>query len=378
MDIGEGAHTQFTTERMMADYMAQKPELLDCYNGLVHSHHRMTAFFSGEDSSTLHQEGVNRNNFVSLVVDTRGTYVAAITRRVEIETTFTPHSTASYPFFSRKVVPVAVASEPAEIRKTQYAVQCFPMNVIRHEVNCENEYIDRFADLLGPALVPTPVKSAYKGYQSFNDINTITNKHETPAHTPFQGIKALQEEVIRTPELPFPGVHKIEDAWKSKERAEETEETEETDNYSWELADQYKPLLSFKHEKLEDWLVTLFAGTQLKCITEHIKWSAEQADRMLNSWADTLILEEFERFMFSWVPYLFDCTDFTSFFDKDVLVHNPELEENDLVNIFFLHVREALYDVEINCQNMDLWIAVWEALEEEFDYQSVVKTNNDE
>ena len=43
----------------------------------------MSTFFSGTDVATLKEEGRDRNNFVSLIVNNAGTYTAAITRRVK-------------------------------------------------------------------------------------------------------------------------------------------------------------------------------------------------------------------------------------------------------------------------------------------------------
>ena len=40
-------------------------------------------FFSGTDTATLREEGRDRNNFVSLIVNNAGTYTAAITRRIK-------------------------------------------------------------------------------------------------------------------------------------------------------------------------------------------------------------------------------------------------------------------------------------------------------
>lgn len=43
----------------------------------------MSTFLSGTDLQTLKEEGRDRNNFVSLIVNNAGTYTAAITRRVK-------------------------------------------------------------------------------------------------------------------------------------------------------------------------------------------------------------------------------------------------------------------------------------------------------
>lgn len=42
-----------------------------------------TTFFSGTDTNTLKEEGADRNHFVSLIVNNKGDYTAAITRRIK-------------------------------------------------------------------------------------------------------------------------------------------------------------------------------------------------------------------------------------------------------------------------------------------------------
>lgn len=83
MDIGTQAYTEFDMNPDVIAYMCENPELLDCQMGLIHSHNNMSTFFSGTDTATLKEEGRDRNNFVSLIVNNAGTYTAAITRRVE-------------------------------------------------------------------------------------------------------------------------------------------------------------------------------------------------------------------------------------------------------------------------------------------------------
>ena len=48
-----------------------------------------TTFFSGTDTATLKEEGIDRNHFVSLIVNNEGTYTAAITRKVKSTKTIT-------------------------------------------------------------------------------------------------------------------------------------------------------------------------------------------------------------------------------------------------------------------------------------------------
>lgn len=96
MDIGTQAYTEFDMNPDVISYMCENPELLDCQMGLIHSHNNMSAFFSGTDTATLKEEGRDRNNFVSLIVNNAGTYTAAITRRVKSKQV---KESVSYEFF---------------------------------------------------------------------------------------------------------------------------------------------------------------------------------------------------------------------------------------------------------------------------------------
>ena len=96
MDIGTQAYTEFDMNPDVIAYMTEHTELLDCQIGLLHSHNSMPSFFSGTDVSTLREEGRDRNNFVSLIVNNAGTYTAAITRRVKSKQV---KESISYEFF---------------------------------------------------------------------------------------------------------------------------------------------------------------------------------------------------------------------------------------------------------------------------------------
>ena len=96
MDIGTQAYTEFDMNPDVIAYMCENPELLDCQMGLIHSHNNMSTFFSGTDTATLKEEGRDRNNFISLIVNNAGTYTAAITRRVKSKQV---KESVSYEFF---------------------------------------------------------------------------------------------------------------------------------------------------------------------------------------------------------------------------------------------------------------------------------------
>ena len=96
MDIGTQAYTEFDMNPDVISYMCENPELLDCQMGLINSHNNMSTFFSGTDTATLKEEGRDRNNFVSLIVNNAGSYTAAITRRIKSKQV---KESVSYEFF---------------------------------------------------------------------------------------------------------------------------------------------------------------------------------------------------------------------------------------------------------------------------------------
>lgn len=98
MDIGTQTYTEFDMNPDVIAYMCENPELLDCQMGLIHSHNNMSTFFSGTDTSTLREEGRDRNNFVSLIVNNVGNYTAAITRRTKDKKI---KESLSYEFFEK-------------------------------------------------------------------------------------------------------------------------------------------------------------------------------------------------------------------------------------------------------------------------------------
>lgn len=100
MDIGTSSFTEYKMSADVINYMAEHPELLGCQIGQIHSHHKMAAFFSGTDLNTLQDEGIDRNHFVSLIVNNSGEYVAAITSKLNVKETFT----YNYKTFNDEVV----------------------------------------------------------------------------------------------------------------------------------------------------------------------------------------------------------------------------------------------------------------------------------
>lgn len=85
MDTGDTTTTEFYLDEGNAAAYIADHELWNCQVGLIHSHHSMATFFSGQDISMLKQEGANRNHFLSLIVNNAGIYSAKLTSREIVE-----------------------------------------------------------------------------------------------------------------------------------------------------------------------------------------------------------------------------------------------------------------------------------------------------
>lgn len=125
MDIGTATYTEFDMSPEVISYMTGHEELLDCQIGLIHSHGRLNTFFSGTDTETLREEGTDRNNFVSLIVNNAGTYTAAITRKINSRHI---KESVSYEFFGE-----GVKSNTAEYTNNEEEIEWFYMKIVKEE-----------------------------------------------------------------------------------------------------------------------------------------------------------------------------------------------------------------------------------------------------
>jgi len=150
MDLGTGTFTDFKMDESVVGYIAENIDLFGCDMGLVHSHHSMGAFFSGTDTSTLRTEGNDTNCFVSLIVDTKGTYQAAITRKVqEKKTIVTKDFSSSYHFFGEGQICCNNIAVPIEETPVDTAyIEYFMLDVQIEPVDNPLVYLDtRFDEI---------------------------------------------------------------------------------------------------------------------------------------------------------------------------------------------------------------------------------------
>lgn len=82
-DIGSHTYTEFDDDADAFNYQVEN-NLIDCIQGLIHSHCSFNTFFSGIDADTLDDLGHDMPHFLSLIVNNAGTYCAKITRRIPV------------------------------------------------------------------------------------------------------------------------------------------------------------------------------------------------------------------------------------------------------------------------------------------------------
>lgn len=169
MDLGSAAFTSYKMNEEVMNFMVNNDLLYSDLN-LVHSHHNMATNPSGTDTNTLLSEGQDNNNFVSLIVNNKGPYWAAITRKATIKLNCT--RTISYEFFGDGPV-VEDLPNPEETM-----IEYFQLNIQRNE-NLKVDFTDpkfnwidkRFNEIIASR---PPVRTSYygadywSGYSSFN------------------------------------------------------------------------------------------------------------------------------------------------------------------------------------------------------------------
>lgn len=184
-DIGTSGYTEFNQSPDVIGYMVEHPELLDekVYQGLMHSHHILGAFFSGTDLATLREEGTDRIHFVSLIIDTKGTYQAAITRVVVEEMQATGF--IKYPTFNGQEVTGSPVTYSFNRKKLEY----FMLDVERPAI--ENPFSEMAARIeevkeqkakaAKEKAATTPYGNYGGGYNNYGQYGNWGKKEDKPA-----------------------------------------------------------------------------------------------------------------------------------------------------------------------------------------------------
>ena len=198
MDIGSGGFTDFDDTPDIAAYRCEHLELLDegIYEGLIHSHNNMKAFFSGTDTNTLLEEGTDRNHFVSLIVNNEGSYVAAVTRRIKQEVHAVAHivytTKTHYNTWDDIDIPLSdnetVEKDKEETKTIEY-VEWYDLNITKEAADNDFNEIDNRLSAIKEA-------KAKKAYQSPCYVSIHDKSSGYDGHRNWEGIDS--EKVNRT------------------------------------------------------------------------------------------------------------------------------------------------------------------------------------
>lgn len=89
MDIGSTAHTQFQWGSDVVEYYEQNPHLMGdgIRTGALHSHHRMDAFYSGEDVDDLvvNTKDKTVDYYITIIINNDGKWISRIGYRMQEE-----------------------------------------------------------------------------------------------------------------------------------------------------------------------------------------------------------------------------------------------------------------------------------------------------
>lgn len=131
LDLGDGATTMFKESPKVLSFAIDN-DLLDCKEGLIHSHHNMAAFFSGTDNDAIKQEAMNVNHFLSLVVNNAGAYVARVTLRRRVKEHIHREATSEswYQTYEGEDVHIESHNEiPMDVDKEYSEIEVFPLKI---------------------------------------------------------------------------------------------------------------------------------------------------------------------------------------------------------------------------------------------------------
>ncbi len=181
MDQGTHVHTEFgLNEPEITRYMFLEG-LTDHCMALLHSHCSFNAFFSGEDASTLYTYGMEMNNFVSLVVNNAGQYVARLTRKVTFDgeqKTILQGSTVYKLFNTNEEKSQSINKEEARALKDTW-VEYVDLEIVKPNIGENFDTISRFGIINHKCSKEnTVIKDNLVECVKLNNLNTLSKQEK--------------------------------------------------------------------------------------------------------------------------------------------------------------------------------------------------------
>ena len=200
MDYGSAVYTEFDKSAEICNYMIEN-DLLECQQGLCHSHDVMGTTPSGTDLNTLVEEGSDMNNFLSLIVNNVGNYTAMLTRKVK----HIPHVTEvlEYEFFGDGTINLGTDEYDAV---ESYEIEYFFLDIEKPTVNISyTNLFDRINEISNNKVINITSKNeSFKTIYNPNANLIIPSTVQEPileGKLPFEGLSKPKAEVDEEEEL---------------------------------------------------------------------------------------------------------------------------------------------------------------------------------
>lgn len=187
MDIGTSGHTDAIVDaEELCNLHDANPDIIDegLCQGLIHTHHSMTTFFSGEDWSELNDNTESHNYYLSLIVNNAGPYAAKVAYMADVANEWNYKNANDVPVVSKTI--------------TRYMVT-MDLDIFFEDAQVEQPFMDRHTyikDKLAAAKASKFVTNSswaghvWKGGAWIPDVGFAANRW---ANVPNQGEMDLPE-----------------------------------------------------------------------------------------------------------------------------------------------------------------------------------------
>lgn len=177
-DIGSTSSTTFEQSPDVVRYRVDN-NLLQTHMGLIHSHHNMASFFSGTDMNTLKSEALDHDHFVSLIVNNKREYVAAITAVIDAERKISTKEKLKYTTFNGEEIII----EDDSIKETEETAKEIIYSMLDIEIedyeNSNIDIIERIEEIKKEKAAKKVIESNYYGGR-YGINNSYTQHNAKP------------------------------------------------------------------------------------------------------------------------------------------------------------------------------------------------------
>lgn len=295
----------------------------------------MAAFFSGTDTNTLREEGSDLPNFVSLIVNNDGNYVAGITRRVTYHEKHQITKFGKYPFYNRGEKTID-NGEVTEKDETSTVVEWFPLVIEKHSVGGDI-LMERFNQIrekknISSYNVRSGEDFTSKGWWNRDDADD--DDDDLPYSSPYGGWQGSQSSFSTNPYQKF-GANQVTSSKDEKE--EEKGLFDEPSLISKEDIMQ----MPINQASFNTLVARILTGTPFvkNLATSPKEWAAKNIPALYNVFKDE---EEFGDWAEMWYGYIFNNTIWAKDFFSKETIDEYGLDEDTVMGILAVRVSAVI------------------------------------